>query len=122
MDESQRKRIKESIGELIEGLDKDLEAYPEAVADVAFLYIQKHPSWGRNASRAQKRAAYKHWEGKCQACRKDVAFDNAVFHHLERRIPDQHGPKNLLPYHPKCHDDAHEVKVGSLSKGTPRLK
>jgi hypothetical protein len=48
-----------------------------------------------------------------------VALGDAVFHHRQRRIPGQHAPKNLWPYHSGCHDSQHRVTHGSLSKGTP---
>ena len=122
MDDDQKRTIKASVGKLIEKLARDLDAYPEAVADVAFLYIQKHPSWGRNPTRTQKQASYEKWGGQCQKCNRAIEFEEAVFHHLARRIPNQHGPENLLPYHPPCHDKKHDVVEGSLSKGAPQSR
>jgi hypothetical protein len=45
-----------------------------------------------------------------------------VFHHLARRVPGQHEPSNLLPYHPHCHDRHHGIRRTSLSKGAPERK
>jgi hypothetical protein len=120
--DNERQRIRQAVAELIERLAIDLGTHPEAVADVAFLCIQKHPSWGRNPTKTQKRASHKHWEGCCQGCGESLEMRDAVFHHLRRRIPNQHGPENLLPYHPGCHDTEHKVSQGSLSKGAPRPK
>lgn len=115
----QKQLIRQSVSEVIERLATECSLHPEAVADVAFLHIQKHPSWGRNATKAQKRASHRHWQGQCQKCHEPVCFDDAVFHHLQRRIPNQHGADNLLPYCSKCHDVEHEVRQSSLSKGSP---
>ncbi len=118
----QKEAIKRSVTELIVRLATELSMHPEAVADVAFLHIQKHPSWGRNPTKAQKRTAHRHWKGRCQHCQEQVPFEAAVFHHLRRRIPKQHQPDNLLPYHASCHDSEHEAQRGSLSKGSPTQK
>ena len=118
--DNEKMQIRASVAELIERLAGKLKIHPEAVADVAFLYIQKHPSWGRNPSRTQKRASHKHWNNRCQGCREPVELRDAVFHHLRRRIPNQHEPENMLPYHRDCHDKVHDVSQGSLSKGSPR--
>jgi len=120
MQKEQRAVIKRRLDQFVEQLATDLELAPEAVADIAYLRIQKHRSWGRNPTRAQKRAAYEHWQGLCQACEQPVDFSDAVFHHVQRRIPNQHEPQNLLPYHDHCHDHHHGVTHRSLSKGAPR--
>jgi len=122
MHDEKRLRIKQSVEQLVERLAVELSILPEEVADVAFLYIQKHPKWGRNPSKTQKRASHSHWKGLCQACSQPVELGEAVFHHKQRRIREQHEPANLLPYHPECHDDHHKVTQGSLSKGAPKPK
>ena len=90
----------------------------EAVSDIVFLFLQKHPKWGRNPSKAQKRAAYLRWGGVCQNCHESVELGKAIFHHAIRRVPGQHDPENLLPYHDECHNRHHGVSV-SLTKGAP---
>lgn len=122
MDRERRLQVTQAVSALVEKLAKETECHPEAVADVAFLHIQKHPSWGRNPSEAQKRASLRYWKDECQGCGEAVARERAVFHHLRRRIPNQHEPRNLLPYHPECHDAKHGARRASLSKGTPRRK
>lgn len=94
----------------------------EAVAAVAFYRLQRHPTWGRNATPTQKNASYQHWNGICHRCRQPVKRSEAKFHHLTRGVPNQHEPANLVPEHTACHDDEHNVIFGSLSKGSPRPK
>lgn len=122
MTHDQRSKIRQSVTGLVEQLASELSLDAQAVADVAFLHVQKHPAWGRNATKAQKRAAHEHWQGLCQGCNDTVVFGEAVFHHFRRRIPNQHGPDNLRPYHAGCHDSEHGVQQGSLSKGSPKRK
>jgi len=117
--EDQKKLIKSCVSELIERLAQEQSLVAEAVADIAFLHIQKHASWGRNPTKPQKKASHQRWNGCCQRCDRPVAFDTAVFHHLRRRIQNQHGPENLVPLCPGCHDNEHGARRGSLSKGTP---
>ncbi len=122
MDTELRTRIKHSVTMLVETLSQELGQPRAAVADLAYLHLQKHPVWGRNPSKSQKRAAHRRWGGACQACLEIVALDEAVFHHLKRRVDDQHDPHNLLPYHDKCHDKHHGVVQDSLSKGSPKVR
>jgi 5-methylcytosine-specific restriction endonuclease McrA len=120
MQSEHRDRIKREVDQLVTSLAAELSVPAEAVADVAYLHIQKHSGWGRNPSKAQKRAAHQHWDGACQHCNEPVTLSEAVFHHVKRRVTGQHQPANLLPYHEACHDQHHGVVEGSLSKGTPR--
>lgn len=122
MRHEERARIKQEMTDLIQSLAEEMSAHPEAVADVAFLHIQKHPFWGRNATKSQRRKAHRYWKGRCQGCGEPVEPAEAVFHHVQRRVPGQHDPENLKPYHPGCHDKVHNVKHGSLSKGAPEAK
>jgi hypothetical protein len=122
MDTELRSRVKESVLGLVEQLSAELRLPRAAIADIAYLYLQKHPTWGRNPSKSQKRAAHNHWKGACQECAGPVEFSEAVFHHRQRRIDEQHSPQNLLPYHDSCHDKHHGVVSGSLSKGSPKRK
>ena len=122
MSRAERKEICESIDVLVQTLASRMSICEEAIGAVAFYRTQKHPRWGRNASAAQKKAAFEHWKGKCQKCGGDVSFADAKFHHLKRGIADQHGPGNLVPEHTHCHDAEHMVKHGSLSKGAPVKK
>jgi len=122
MENKHRTKIRQAVSVLVEKLAEETGCHAEAVADVAFLHIQKHPSWGRNSTEAQKRASLRFWKERCQGCGEALSRAEAVFHHLRRRIPDQHAPENLLPYHPGCHDTEHGAKKASLSKGASRRK
>ena len=122
MDTEDRAKVKQAVAGLVETLCESLGLPRAAVADIAYLYLQKHPSWGRNPSKTQKRAAHRHWQGRCQDCQKLVSFEESVFHHRKRRIDEQHSPGNPLPYHDACHDKHHGVVVGSLSKGSPKRR
>jgi hypothetical protein len=115
----EKRRINDAVDDLIATLAAATGICREAVANVAFYRLQRHPGWGRNASKAQKRASHTRWKGTCKRCNKPVAFAAAKFHHLKRGIPDQHAPGNLVPEHLKCHDSEHSVKKGSLTKGSP---
>jgi hypothetical protein len=115
----EKRQINEALDELIASLADSVGLCREAVANVAFYRLQRHPGWGRNATAQHKRASHALWKGICNRCNQPVAFEAAKFHHLKRGIPDQHGPGNLVPEHEKCHDDEHNVKKGSLSKGSP---
>ena len=112
-------RIHETIDSAIQSLADTTGLCVEEVADIAFLRLQKHPDWARNATKRQKRLAFAHWHGHCYRCDKPVLFDEAHFHHLKCRIPNQHGATNLVPLHIVCHDSEHNVSNGSLSKGSP---
>lgn len=119
-----RARINAVVEETVNSLARELGIHREVVADFAYLYLQVKY---RNATTAQKNASHVHWEGICQCveCKKaktKVARPEAVFHHVERRVPGQHEPASLRPYHPKHHDKAHGVVRGSLSKGSPSRK
>ncbi|HEY6323565.1 MAG TPA: hypothetical protein VJA16_18650 [Thermoanaerobaculia bacterium] len=113
--------INEATVELVGRLAKEVGMCREAVADFAFLYLQRTY---RNPTNKQKNASFNHWKGICQCpqCKEagePVARADAVFHHLQRRIAEQHEPHNLLPYHRRHHDLAHRVRHSSLSKGSP---
>jgi hypothetical protein len=114
--------IRDAVDQFITDLSAKISTCTEAVATVAFYRMQRHPSWGRNATTTQKNASYKHWKGVCHRCKEKVARSEAKFHHIVRGLPDQHGPKNLVPEHTACHDDEHNVVYGSLSKGSPTKK
>ena len=122
MDDANRAIVKRSVADLVERLAVELSLPRAAVADIAYLHLQKHSDWGRNPNRTQKRSAHRYWEGQCQECGNAVAFEDAVFHHKMRRIDYQHAPGNLLPYHEECHDAHHGARAGSLSKGSPARK
>jgi hypothetical protein len=112
--------IQTAIDKLIESISKSIRACPEAVANEAFYRLQRNPSWGRNANKIQKKAAFRLAGAKCERCRKPLSFKDAVFHHRKRGIPNQHEFPNLVPHHKKCHDAEHNVELGSLLKGSPR--
>jgi hypothetical protein len=104
----------------------DLGVSRAVVAREVFYRMQRHPDpdMRRNPTAAEKRAAFKYWGGACQrpGCDEPLEFKGAVFHHRVRGASDQHAPPNLRPYHAKCHDAEHAVRVASLSKGGPRRK
>lgn len=91
----------------------------KAVADIAYLHLQKHKIWGRNPTKRQKNAAFAAWGGVCQHCGLPVAREDVVYHHVRRRIQKQHEPANLKIYHTACHDQHHGASR-SLSTGTKR--
>jgi hypothetical protein len=115
----ERGRIKIAVDKLISSLADSCGLCREAVANIAFYCLQRHADCGRNATKKQKRASYAHWDGRCKKCNEPVSFEDAKFHHVKRGIPNQHEPDNLVPEHEKCHDEEHNVKKGSLSKGSP---
>lgn len=125
VDKEAKDRIHSRIDEMIEGTAEEVGLTPEEVAQETFYRMQRHPDPGlrRNATKAEQRASFEHW-GECQrpGCTDELTIEEAVFHHLERGIPEQHSPSNLLPFHPGCHDAAHSVHEGSLSKGSPAKK
>lgn len=122
MNTKHRARITSSVDALVRGLAEELALCPKAVADVAYLRLQKHPVWGRNPTDAHKNAAYKAWNGICQGCLTPVERKKAVFHHVCRRTPNLHAPENLKPYHTGCHDRTHGITLGSISKGAPKRR
>jgi hypothetical protein len=117
---NQIKDIRDSLDKFIRNTADGSGICAEAVAAIAFYRLQRHPTWGRNATPTQKNAAYKHWKGVCHRCNEEVGRAEAKFHHLNRGVPNQHEPSNLVPEHTSCHDDEHNVIYGSLSKGSPR--
>jgi len=112
--------IRTALSCLVESQAAEHSLSSQEVANEVFYSVQRHPSWGRNASGAQKRAAYTHWKRRCHRCGEELPFADAIFHHLKRGIPDQHAPSNLVPQHVKCHDREHGLYRGSLAKGAPR--
>jgi hypothetical protein len=118
---NQKDNIRRKFKKLVDDLANDTDKPKEYIANEIFYYIQRHKEWGRNATKTQKRASFKYHKGKCSKCNKPInSIDGAKFHHLERGVPKQHEPENLVPQHLKCHDEEHGVLKGSLSKGTPR--
>lgn len=115
-------QIRDLLDEIISNISADLSVCSEAVAAVAFYRLQRHPSWGRNATKTHKNASFQRWKGICNRCKRPVSRAEAKFHHLVRGVPNQHGPENLVPEHTECHDDEHNVVYGSLSKGSPVKK
>ena len=122
LDAQRIKAIRDSLDLFIQRTGDEFGICAEAVAAVAFYRLQRHPTWGRNATTTQKTASYKHWNGICHRCKEPVERTEAKFHHLTRGVPGQHDPLNLVPEHTSCHDDEHNVIYGSLSKGSPRPK
>jgi len=116
------KDIRDALDSFIAVTSDQFDACAEAVAAVAFYRLQRHPTWGRNATDAQKSVSYKHWKGVCHRCHKHVERGEAKFHHLTRGVPNQHVPSNLVPEHTSCHDDEHNVLYGSFDKGSPVSK
>lgn len=114
--------IRSRMDQLVSALSGELNACSEAIGTELFYRTQRHPTYGRNASVAQKNASYSHWQGLCQKCGKPVARNPAKFHHLKRGVSGQHGPENLVPQHTHCHDHEHGAVKGSLSKGSPERK
>jgi hypothetical protein len=112
--------IQSTIDELIASISKGIGACPEAVANEAFYRLQRNQSWGRNANKTQKNAAFRLAGGKCERCGEPLSFEEAIFHHRKRGIPKQHEFPNLVPHYAKCHDAEHNVELGSLLKGSPR--
>jgi hypothetical protein len=118
----EKSQIWAAVDALVANLAAETGLCPEAVANSAFFRLQRHPSWGRNASDAQQRASHAESERRCFRCGNEVAFEDAAFHHLRRGIPDQHGPANLVPAHVKCHDEEHNAEQRSLMRGSPRYR
>ena len=114
--------VRDSLDEFVRRNSEELGICEAAVAAAAFYRLQRHPTWGRNATTTQKNASFKHWSGVCHRCKQAVGRSEAKFHHLTRGIPNEHSPLNLVPEHPTCHDDEHHVRNGSLSKGSPQPK
>jgi hypothetical protein len=114
--------IRSAISKTIEKLSEAHKVCIEAIANEAFYWLQRHPQWGRNASSTHKKASFQYWNGVCHRCKQAVALNAAKFHHLHRGVPNQHGPRNLVPQHLHCHDDEHGAEKGSLSKGSPIKK
>jgi hypothetical protein len=120
LDAKHVKAIRDCLDLFIRRTSDEFDICEEAVAAIAFYWLQRHPTWGRNATTAQKNASYKHWNGTCHRCKKPVGRAEAKFHHLSRGIPRQHQPLNLVPEHTSCHDDEHNVIYASLAKGSPQ--
>ncbi|WP_461414082.1 HNH endonuclease [Gemmatimonas sp.] len=114
-----RHRIRTELDRVVTSLSEELGFVPEAIADIAYLHLQKHAKWGRNPTKTQKKAAFDAWGGTCQHCHLPVKRGDEVYHHIRRRISGQHEPANLLLYHTSCHDQHHGVRR-SLSAGTNR--
>ena len=120
LSEKDKNEIKLSLSQFIDNMSKNISAWPAAVANASFYFLQRQSDWGRNATEQQKKASYEHWKGVCSRCQMHVDISEVVFHHKERGIPNQHNPLNLLPQHESCHDQEHHVTKNSLSKGSPR--
>lgn len=114
-----RHRIRDEMDAVVTRLAQELGVVPEAIADIAYLHLQKHAKWGRNPSKKQKKAAFDAWGGICQHCHQPVTVGDDVYHHIRRRVLGQHEPANLLLCHTACHDQHHGVSR-SLSAGTKR--
>ena len=89
MDTEHRVRVKQAVVDLVERLSRELRKPKAAIADIAYLQLQKHPAWGRNPSKAQKRAAHKHWRGECHACRVVFHLKSRCFSHVHRRSTNE---------------------------------
>ena len=114
--------IRRAVGALVARVAERRSILPEAVAGEAFYYLQRHPDWGRNATKAHKNKSYEYHRGICQTCQLPVPRDEATFHHPKRGVRDQHGPRNLVPAHEKCHNTQHGVTRASLLKASPRKR
>lgn len=118
----EKRTIQDRLGELVATLSSTLSVCQEAVANEIFYKVQRHAVWGRNAKPAQKKASFEYWKRKCHRCSREVALEDAKFHHLRRGVPGQHGPENLVPEHQDCHDAEHGITQSSLSKGAPKRR
>ena len=119
LDNTDKSMISAGLSQCIEELGMKAQAYPEAVANYCYYALQRHKTWGRNATLKQKKVAYSFWKHRCAKCKEPLAFEDAVFHHKERGIQGQHSPQNLFPQCESCHDQEHAISKGSLSKGSP---
>jgi hypothetical protein len=122
MTDTEKSQIWAAVDALVANLAAVTGMCAEAVATSAYYRLQRHPAWGRNASKDHKQAAHAAGNGRCYKCGEEVALKDATFHHLRRGIPNQHGPANLVPSHEKCHNEEHGAEQASLMKGSPRRR
>jgi hypothetical protein len=121
MNAQEKTILRTSLEEWVGSIAAKLSLDEAEIANEAFYSLQRHKVWGHNATSAQKRAAYKHWNTHCQNGH-ELSFEDATFHHLTRGIPNQHEPANLVPLCRTCHDAKHGVRRGSILKGSPRTR
>lgn len=119
--EDQRDQIRAELDSFVKRVSAKTGLPGEAVAlEVRYWHQSASNKYRTNASTADKTRSYKFYDGRCQAagCGEPIDRNDAVFHHVDRGVPDQHAPENLKPYHESCHDSHHGVERGSLTKGS----
>lgn len=116
----ERAQIAEAVDDLVADLASRFSKPQSAIARQILYRVQSSSIFGGNPTSAQKRAAFKRWEGTCQRCNKTVDFEEASFHHVRRDTSNPHQPINLKPYHDHCHDQEEGASSASLRKGSPR--
>ena len=80
--DEERDAIRGRVDNLIETLSRELDICVEAVGNTAFMRVQKHPEWGRNATDAHKAASYSARKGICERCRQPVEVGQVILESL----------------------------------------
>lgn len=122
--DKQRLEIRSELDALAKRLMSSAGLSGEAIAlEIRYWHQSASNPYRTNSTSSDKNKSYKVHEGKCGFCSKKIeSFDEAVFHHIERGIADQHGPENLVPYHNECHDNHHHAgkQAASMTKGSQK--
>lgn len=123
----ERRRLRASLEVFASNAAKDYGHPLEAIVQ-EIRYWQQSASAGRtNPIEREKQASFRHWRQMCMVCNEPIeSLAAATFHHLERGVPDLHGPQNMRPLHRDeskgCHEKLHGAPAGSLTAGSLRRK
>jgi hypothetical protein len=123
--EEQRKTIRKALASFTEEHASLLGCTPQAVVQEIRYWQQSHPDWRTNPTKKEKASSFKHHKGICVECHQQISsMDDATFHHLERGIPNLHGPSNMVPLHKTlgCHEKLHNAPSGSFTSGSMSRK
>jgi len=120
--QEQKDLIHSELDLIVVRLNEKLRLNAESIARELFYRLQRHPQFGYNATKTHKNDAFIFWDKTCQKCKNKLDRKEAVFHHRERGIANQHSPNNLVPQHVKCHNNEHCAIKGSVKKGSQNRK
>ena len=123
--DEQRKMIREDLVRFTQEHATQLGCPPEAVVQGIRYWQQSNPDWPTNPTKKDRETSFKDHKGICALCDGAiVSINDATFHHLERGIPNLHGPQNMIPLHRTlgCHEKLHNAPPGSLTAGSMSKK
>lgn len=123
----ERKRLRAALNEFASTAAKEYDHPVEAIVQ-EIRYWQQSASAGRtNPTEQEKKISFIHWKQICMECNQLIeSLAVATFHHINRGVPNLHGPQNMRPLHRDesrgCHERLHGAPPGSLTAGSSRRR